>query len=314
MKKLLISIICILAFACTIHAQDSTDVIHLKNGDVVKGIIIKDVPDEYVKIQLPNGTVLGYMYSEIEKFSKEIRTQQSQEQQQLQQKAADEEEHIEEPDEIIPDRKFYLKGIIGGGLGFEGVSMQFTAGLENSSEDEKVYLYPGGGFNLSANIGYYINQFTFIEASMGFQWASERPEVSNAGCGFIKFPLETTIALQLPSKSSYHAYLGGGAGYYMAPKLWRDLGDYKTEIKYDPSFGFHGLFGINYQPVKTRPFLNYPDKTKPFLSYIEIKIVGGVKYKWKEFIENGSKGTPIPEFQEFSGNQIMFNFGFAYLF
>ena len=87
MKRFQIVIICILVYASIIFAQERIDVIHLKNGNIVKGIIIKNVPNDHVKIQLLNGTVLGYMYSEIEKFTTEVRTEQLEKKPQQKQKA-----------------------------------------------------------------------------------------------------------------------------------------------------------------------------------------------------------------------------------
>ena len=47
-----------------------SDVIHLKNGSLVKGLIIENVPNKRVKIETPDGNILAYDMSEVEKMTK----------------------------------------------------------------------------------------------------------------------------------------------------------------------------------------------------------------------------------------------------
>jgi len=51
--------------------QNKQDVIQLKNGDVRKGEIIENVPNEYVKIETSDGSIFTIKYSEIQKMTKE---------------------------------------------------------------------------------------------------------------------------------------------------------------------------------------------------------------------------------------------------
>jgi len=50
---------------------ENIEVVHLNNGDVIKGTIIENVINEYVKIELQGGSILTFPYSDIEKISKE---------------------------------------------------------------------------------------------------------------------------------------------------------------------------------------------------------------------------------------------------
>jgi hypothetical protein len=64
----------ILAFCLAVSsslAQDRIDVIHLKNGDILKGTIIENVPNDYVRIELQGGSVFTVKYVDILKFTKE---------------------------------------------------------------------------------------------------------------------------------------------------------------------------------------------------------------------------------------------------
>ncbi|MGB2867802.1 MAG: hypothetical protein WBD36_05080, partial [Bacteroidota bacterium] len=65
--------------------QERIDVVYLKNGDVFKGIIIENAPNDYVKIELPGGSVFTIKYSDIVKFTRERPVTAPQYQQQSQQ-------------------------------------------------------------------------------------------------------------------------------------------------------------------------------------------------------------------------------------
>ena len=51
--------------------QERRDIIYLKNGDVIKGIIVENVFNDYVRIELAGGSILSYKYVDIEKIIKE---------------------------------------------------------------------------------------------------------------------------------------------------------------------------------------------------------------------------------------------------
>lgn len=69
MKKLLFIIIVLSTYI--LAQQFYKDVIHLKNGDVAKGIIIENVPNDYVKLQTDNGSIITFKYVDISKFTRE---------------------------------------------------------------------------------------------------------------------------------------------------------------------------------------------------------------------------------------------------
>ena len=51
--------------------QQMEDVVHLKNGGLIRGIIIEQIPGESLKIQTRDGSVFVYPMDEIAKMSKE---------------------------------------------------------------------------------------------------------------------------------------------------------------------------------------------------------------------------------------------------
>lgn len=65
---------CLIAFATTsqVFAQQMEDVVHLKNGGIVRGIIIEQIPGESLKIQTRDGNVLVFAMDEIARLSKDF--------------------------------------------------------------------------------------------------------------------------------------------------------------------------------------------------------------------------------------------------
>ncbi len=70
MKRLfLILVLC--CFSSAIKAQ-YVETVHLKNGSMIRGIIIEQIPEGTLKIQTADGSIFVYPNSEIAKITKEI--------------------------------------------------------------------------------------------------------------------------------------------------------------------------------------------------------------------------------------------------
>ena len=69
----LVLIMCLTAFVAVsqVCAQQMEDVVYLKNGGVVRGTIVEQIPDKSLKIQTRDGNVLVFTMDEIAKLSKE---------------------------------------------------------------------------------------------------------------------------------------------------------------------------------------------------------------------------------------------------
>ncbi len=67
MKKY--NLIYILLFS-VIFAED-IDILNLKNGDLIKGNIVENKINEYIRIELQGGSILTYTYEQIESIERE---------------------------------------------------------------------------------------------------------------------------------------------------------------------------------------------------------------------------------------------------
>jgi len=74
-----LSFICVLLFAFfalallpeSIYAQEITEVVYLKNGDILRGVIVELIPFESIKMELPGRSTITVKYSDIAKITKE---------------------------------------------------------------------------------------------------------------------------------------------------------------------------------------------------------------------------------------------------
>lgn len=74
MKKLFlsISITIFMLVPFIANAQNYEDVVYLKNGSVIRGVVVEQVPYQTLKIQTKDGNIFAYNFSDIEKITKEM--------------------------------------------------------------------------------------------------------------------------------------------------------------------------------------------------------------------------------------------------
>jgi TM2 domain-containing membrane protein YozV len=70
--KLALSIFLFIVLFCSNFAQQNyQDVVYLKNGSIIRGVIIEQVPNVSIKIETKDGNVFVYEISQVEKMTKE---------------------------------------------------------------------------------------------------------------------------------------------------------------------------------------------------------------------------------------------------
>lgn len=72
MKKILLVLAIVLfGMTGTVSAQSLEETIYLKNGSIIRGVIIEQIPNESMKIQTRDGSVFVYRMEDIQKTTKE---------------------------------------------------------------------------------------------------------------------------------------------------------------------------------------------------------------------------------------------------
>lgn len=72
MKRFYISaLVALIGFAMPAAAQQYQEVVYLKNGSVIKGVVIEQIPGQSVKVQTQDGSLFVYEMEEVSKIVKE---------------------------------------------------------------------------------------------------------------------------------------------------------------------------------------------------------------------------------------------------
>ena len=77
MKRLIFVICAILCSSLFVSAKDFREVVYLKNGSIIKGIILEQIPNETIKIETSDGSVWVFQMSEVLKITKEFSSRNS---------------------------------------------------------------------------------------------------------------------------------------------------------------------------------------------------------------------------------------------
>lgn len=72
MKYLLLLFCALFMSIVTANAQQYDDVVYLKNGSVIKGMIVEQIPNESLKIQTRDGSLIVCEMDDVEKMAKEL--------------------------------------------------------------------------------------------------------------------------------------------------------------------------------------------------------------------------------------------------
>lgn len=77
LKRALLSIITFVTLAFTMNAQQYQDVVYLKNGSVIRGLITEQIPNKSLKIETTDGSIFICDMNDVNKITKEYQTKEN---------------------------------------------------------------------------------------------------------------------------------------------------------------------------------------------------------------------------------------------
>lgn len=77
MKKAILVVVLFSFFAISIKAQCYREVVYLKNGSIIKGVVVEQIPSLSLKIKTSDGNLFTYSINEVERVEKEQITDES---------------------------------------------------------------------------------------------------------------------------------------------------------------------------------------------------------------------------------------------
>jgi len=195
MKKIATVLFCILFTSMTLSQQEYEEVVYLKNGSVIKGIIIEQIPDVSLKIQTKDGNIFVYQMEEIDRITKESV------------------QPTVQTDDVITDGFAQHKKVelyIGGGLSFpmsEGFSDMWSMGF--SAGGGVGYRF---GSNISGNANLSYSSFP-IDEDKFLAGAPSGVEISGGSVSVVLVTANLKVLL-IANPQEVSPYLIGGIGLF----------------------------------------------------------------------------------------------------
>lgn len=155
MKRLILILTLILGVSQLSFSQEFLqEVVYLKNGSIIRGVIIEQVPNESLKIKTSDGSIFVYTIPEIQKITKEEPIQPNFKRRKTFNGFADN----------TKGYKGFVNLTVGGGLGDYGDN---NIGLSTSHGYQfNPYIYLGAGVGLSY---YFDYETTFVPIFLDFK-------------------------------------------------------------------------------------------------------------------------------------------------
>lgn len=126
------------------YSQVAQDVVHLKNGSIIRGIIIEQVPNQSIKIQTRDGNIFVYKIDEVEKMTKDLDVRNN--------------SNSSGYSNSYQSKTYNLSGYRGS------FDIGYVFGLEN------VDFYKESRIELSTTHGYQVNNYFFVGVGTGIHY------------------------------------------------------------------------------------------------------------------------------------------------
>lgn len=198
MKKLTI-IFAVLLFAVTLMAQER-DIIYLKNGSVIKGIIVEHILGESVKIKTADGSIFVYPETEVGKIEKE----------------ADKPPQVsvnktpagiagtQAQQEVIPDKPKVWT--FGGGVNYLFDFYKWTMSESSQgSVDASAWISSKWSGELYARVQYRPSKFA-LETGLSFSYKGFKQEVEDMLANYGQYYLGVPVTAKYYMKDTKHAF------------------------------------------------------------------------------------------------------------
>lgn len=192
MKRFFFILLVVAVSAFNGYSQsNSLDVVHLKNGSIIRGIIIEQVPNQSIKIQTRDGNIFVYKIEEVEKITKDLDSRNT--------------GHYNNS-AFRESKIFDLKGYRGS------VDIGYIFGL--NSRD--FYAYEGKRLEISTTQGYQVNNHFFTGVGAGIHY--------NTGGGSFMLPMFINLkGYLLPSEVTPYVDFRGGYTMILSQLVDEDI-------------------------------------------------------------------------------------------
>lgn len=201
MKKGVFVFVLLFAIMQISFAQETIkETVYLKNGSIIKGLVIEQIPNETLKIQTADGSIFVYKMSEVEKITKEI-------------SPVGKSSYREKSAAKKINTNRYDLHDISGYRGF--VETGYTV---------KTGEYGRGRLDITTTHGYQFNPYLFVGGGVGLQYYHEDdltvvPLFAEVRANFLKNKVSPFAALKVGYSVSFYDGDSEDLGFYCAPAV-----------------------------------------------------------------------------------------------
>ena len=190
-KRLLFAFLFCCFLSPLAKAADLEEVVYLKNGSIIHGIIVEQVPNQSIKIQTKDGNLFVFNMDEIQKITKEA-------------PASYTPSFLSSDDEYGWNTGVRYRGFVGDSFIFD---------LDGYYEDYQEYIYTSHGVQ--------INPYLYVGAGLGLKYWTYWEEVSIPVFANVRGELHKlfrkNVSPYIDVKIGYNAL--HNAGFYFSPEL-----------------------------------------------------------------------------------------------
>lgn len=241
MKKVLFVFALLMACVMTSFSQETVrETVYLKNGSIIKGLVIEQVPDEFLKIQTADGSLFVFKMEEVAKITKEIL-----------------------PSSGRKERTVRIsnKRPVNDIRGYRGfVDMGYIAGLGTYGSD---------GIEINTSHGYQFNEHFFVGGGLGIHYHGDYdvatvPVFVEGRANFIKGRIAPFASVRVGVSAIVDDDEPGG--FYFSPSVG-------ARFAFRRNLALYLLTGYNLQMAE---FYFYTGSS----SWYDTKNIGGLTFKF----------------------------------
>ena len=260
MRKFFLLLLSTLCLGTVSFAQSNDEAVHLKNGSIIRGTVIEQVPNKSIKIQTADGSQFVYEMNEVEKTTRGIQPVKT------------------KVKGIVLNLAFSRIYDIKGPRGF--VDLGFTGGLGSHGISRP---------ELLASYGYQPNQYLFLGVGTGIQYFGTNgmekfyvPIFGDIRTNFPKFKTTSRGFVPFAGLRAGYAFCGTddfeSVGMYLAPFVGiKYMISNKQAINVSMGYSAQFVEFYNYSYDYYSSHYSYSSCYYPY--YSETKNLGGLSFK-----------------------------------
>ncbi len=173
MKLRSIFFVGMLLVAMVAQAQQLQEVVYLKNGSIIRGVVIEQVPNESLKIQTADGSIFAYPMDEVEKITKEEYV--------MPQKEERTKTPREKKEQVVPEH-YPIQIGVRVGMNFPNIKASY-AGSEESGNGTQIGYHVGVIVDIPLYRNYFYVQPGLYLTQKGYKnWSDYYGEYDDRDC------------------------------------------------------------------------------------------------------------------------------------